>query len=67
MWWICKNDHEWKSTIKDRVNGNVCPYCSRINKIIPPQYRNIDTLKGIAALKSGGLDVVLETCITQSR
>lgn len=28
LWWKCKNGHEYKSTVYDKVRGNGCPYCS---------------------------------------
>ncbi len=28
VWWKCKKDHEWESVVKDRHNGNGCPYCA---------------------------------------
>ena len=29
VWWICKNGHEWKTSIANRVIvGHGCPYCS---------------------------------------
>ncbi len=28
VWWKCKNGHEWQATIKERNNGNGCPYCA---------------------------------------
>ena len=28
VWWRCSNGHEWEAVIKDRTNGNNCPYCS---------------------------------------
>lgn len=28
VWWICKNGHEWQSTIASRSLGRGCPYCS---------------------------------------
>lgn len=28
VWWICKEGHEWKSTVANRVNGNGCPRCN---------------------------------------
>lgn len=29
FWWICKNGHEWQSTIANRTKmGSNCPYCS---------------------------------------
>ena len=26
-WWICSNNHEWESPVRDRVKGNNCPIC----------------------------------------
>lgn len=28
IWWKCKNEHEWQSTIQTRTKGGKCPYCS---------------------------------------
>ena len=28
VWWKCDLGHEWRSTVKDRVEGNNCPFCS---------------------------------------
>ena len=30
VWWSCArgSDHEWKTTLSDRLNGRGCPYCS---------------------------------------
>lgn len=28
VYWICKNKHKYKSSIKNRVNGRNCPYCA---------------------------------------
>jgi len=28
VWWKCSLGHEWISPIKDRANGNNCPYCA---------------------------------------
>ena len=27
VWWVCRNGHEWKATLKGRFSGNGCPYC----------------------------------------
>ncbi|MBO5368412.1 hypothetical protein J6A32_07280 [Methanocorpusculum sp.] len=27
VWWICKNGHEWDSTVSNRVRGHNCPVC----------------------------------------
>ncbi len=26
-WWKCEKEHEWQAIIKNRSNGNACPYC----------------------------------------
>lgn len=28
VWWICKENHAWKTTISNRTNGTSCPYCA---------------------------------------
>lgn len=28
VWWKCKNNHEWKAWISDRVNGTKCTQCA---------------------------------------
>lgn len=28
VWWICSRGHEWQSSIKNRVSGSGCPYCT---------------------------------------
>ena len=33
IWWICKNGHEWKSSIYNIAKGHGCPYCSGRNSI----------------------------------
>jgi len=31
VWWLCKDKHEWKSSIRERnVNGVGCPYCANL-------------------------------------
>ena len=27
-WWICKNQHSYKSTVSNRTGGSGCPYCA---------------------------------------
>ena len=34
VWWRCKEGHEWKSRVADRVAGSGCPYCSG-TKLLP--------------------------------
>ena len=33
VWWLCDKGHEWIDRIKERVNGNTCPYCFGIDAI----------------------------------
>jgi len=28
VWWLCRNKHEWQSTVHNRSNGKGCPKCS---------------------------------------
>ena len=28
VWWTCEKEHEWKSSISNRIKGHGCPYCS---------------------------------------
>lgn len=28
VWWRCKKEHEWLSTVAKRTNGRGCPYCA---------------------------------------
>lgn len=28
IWWKCEKGHEWQASIKSRIEGNGCPYCS---------------------------------------
>lgn len=27
VWWKCKHGHEWRKSVRDRVQGCACPYC----------------------------------------
>ena len=29
VWWICKEGHEWQTTISNRTSGGGCPICAR--------------------------------------
>jgi hypothetical protein len=29
VWWICRQSHEWRATIKSRIKGHGCPLCSK--------------------------------------
>ena len=41
VWWKCDKGHEWQATVRDRANGNGCPYCS--NKRIIAGYNDLGT------------------------
>ena len=41
VWWKCPKGHEWQATIKDRNNGNGCPYCS--SKIVLNGFNDLQT------------------------
>lgn len=28
VWWLCSQEHEWKTRISDRSRGRGCPYCA---------------------------------------
>jgi hypothetical protein len=28
VWWVCRNNHRYSSTVNDRSSGRGCPYCS---------------------------------------
>ena len=28
VWWLCKKEHEWEMSVKNRVNGQECPFCA---------------------------------------
>ena len=29
VWWICRESHEWRATIKSRIKENGCPLCGK--------------------------------------
>lgn len=32
VWWICRNGHVWKASIKNRTKGDGCPDCEKENR-----------------------------------
>ncbi len=42
VWWKCSKGHEWQATIKDRNDGNGCPYCS--SKKVLKGYNDLQTV-----------------------
>ena len=42
VWWKCSKGHEWQATIKERNNGNGCPYCA--GKKVLSGYNDLQTV-----------------------
>lgn len=42
VWWKCKSEHEWQATVKNRVNGSGCPYCS--HNIVLKGFNDLSTM-----------------------
>jgi hypothetical protein len=30
VWWLCEKGHEWQATVRTRLAGKPCPYCSSL-------------------------------------
>ena len=41
VWWRCSQGHEWQAIIKNRNNGNGCPYCS--SRLVLIGYNDLQT------------------------
>lgn len=41
VWWRCENGHEWQATVKDRVHGSQCPFCT--NRKVLAGYNDLMT------------------------
>ncbi|MBI3601471.1 MAG: zinc-ribbon domain-containing protein [Candidatus Omnitrophica bacterium] len=35
VWWLCQYGHEWQSEIRERTNGQGCPFCSHHRVTFP--------------------------------
>lgn len=43
VWWVCKFDHHWQSTVQNRaLGGNGCPYCA--GQRVLKGYNDLETL-----------------------
>ena len=49
VWWKCCEGHEWQATIKDRNDGNGCPYCS--SKKVLKGYNDLQTVNPTLAME----------------
>lgn len=47
VWWRCGHGHEWKATIKSRVEGNGCPVCA--GKVVIPGENDLATRASLLA------------------
>ena len=52
VWWICEKGHEWEAQIKNRMNGNSCPYCA--NKKVLVGFNDLKTW-----CKDNGMDFLI--------
>ncbi len=52
--WKCELQHEWKATVKDRVAGYGCPYCT--NKKVLVGFNDLATIKPDLAAQAVGWD-----------
>ena len=52
--WKCERRHEWNATVKDRVAGYGCPYCT--NKKVLVGFNDLATLKPDLAAQAFGWD-----------
>jgi hypothetical protein len=39
IWWRCELGHRWSATVRNRTNGNGCPYCS--GQAVLPGYNDL--------------------------
>ncbi|MBE6922003.1 MAG: hypothetical protein E7465_02315 [Ruminococcaceae bacterium] len=42
VWWRCAQGHEWRATVKSRVEGAGCPICS--NRVVIPGVNDLTTM-----------------------
>lgn len=50
VWWICREGHEWKATVKVRIKGGGCPYCDeRMVKTL--QLQNVNSISGLSFIR----------------
>lgn len=42
VWWKCEKGHEWENSVKNRSDGNNCPYCG--NKRVLAGYNDLATM-----------------------
>lgn len=55
VWWLCEKGHEWQATVRARLAGKPCPYCS---SLIPEDFsgkRPQSDTTGLRASRGGKL------------
>lgn len=52
VWWLCENKHSWKRSIKERISGRNCPYCT--NKSVLIGYNDFATVHPVLAREWSG-------------
>ena len=50
VWWICRNGHEWKATVKVRIKGEGCPVCAE-NMVKTIQLQNLNSLNNLSIIR----------------
>jgi len=45
FYWICKNGHDWKASVKHRVQGTGCPVCARAIRISKGELELLDFVR----------------------
>lgn len=64
VWWKCKNNHEWKSSIVNRTRTRGCPYCFAVSLSKPVLCieTNIVYKSGADALRQTGIKHISSCC-----
>jgi len=55
IWWLCEKNHSWLATIRDRIRGYRCPFCSG-RRVLPKKslsYKNRRISKEWHPVKNG--------------
>jgi len=55
VWWLCSQSHEWRTTIKSRLNGGKCPLCAQDQNFAAPQevQKILNSIEKIGAAHAG--------------
>jgi hypothetical protein len=50
VWWICREGHEWKATVKVRIKGEGCPFCNE-SMVKTIQLRYVDSINNLSFIR----------------